>query len=111
MYTLEPALRTAMRERGPKSPHAGNGSMRWSSISSKRRRDPPCPASRRWASRELLEAFAAHRLVALLVEPAHAEEGHVEALGEDLAELGLARTGRAVEEDVHPLARHSRARP
>ena len=32
MYTLEPALRKAMRERGPKSPHAGNGSARRSSI-------------------------------------------------------------------------------
>ena len=50
---------------------------------------------------ELLEAFAAHRLVALVVEFAHAVEGHVEPPREDLAELGLARPGRAVEEDVH----------
>ena len=50
----------------------------------------------------LLEAFAAHRLVALLVELAHAVERHVEPPGEDLAELGLARPGRTVEEDVHP---------
>ena len=49
---------------------------------------------------ELLEAFAAHRLVALLVELAHAVERHVEPPREDLAELGLARPGRAVEEDV-----------
>ena len=63
---------------------------------------PAVPGELALGEPELLEAFAAHRLVALLVEPAHAEEGHVEALGEDLAELGLARTGRAVEEDVHP---------
>ena len=51
---------------------------------------------------KLLEAFAAHRLVALLVELAHAVERHVEPPREDLAELGFARPGRAVEEDVHP---------
>ena len=49
---------------------------------------------------KLLEAFAAHRLIALFVELADAVEGRVESLGEDLAELGLARPGRAVEEDV-----------
>ena len=49
-------------------------------------------------------ALAAHRLVALVVEFAHAGERNVEPLGEDLAELGLARAGRAVEEDVTPGA-------
>ena len=51
---------------------------------------------------ELLEAFAAHRLVAPVVRFADAVERHAEPLGEDLAELGLPRAGRAVEEDVHP---------
>ena len=51
---------------------------------------------------KLLEAFAAHRLIALVVRFAHAVERRVEPLGEDLAELRLARPGRAVEEDVHP---------
>ena len=49
---------------------------------------------------KLLEAFAAHRLFALVVGFAHAVKRHVEPPGEDLAELGLARPGRAVEEDV-----------
>ena len=51
---------------------------------------------------KLLEAFAAHRLIALVVRFAHAVKRRVESLGENLAELGLARPGRAVEEDVHP---------
>ena len=51
---------------------------------------------------KLLEAFAAHRLIALVVRFAHAVERRVESLGENLAELGLARPGRAVEEDVDP---------
>ena len=50
MNTLEPVLRWAMRENGPKSPHAGNGSERRSSISSKRRSDRRFPPSRHWAS-------------------------------------------------------------
>ena len=49
---------------------------------------------------KLLEAFAAHRLIALVVRFAHAVERRVEPLGENLAELRLARPGRAVEEDV-----------
>ena len=51
---------------------------------------------------ELLEAFAAYRLVAPVVRFADAVERRAEPLGEDLAELRLPRTGRAVEEDVHP---------
>ena len=42
---------------------------------------------------EFLEAFAAHRLVALVVGLADAVERHVEPLGEDVAELGLTRPG------------------
>ena len=102
MNTLEPVLRWAMRENGPKSPHAGKGSERRSSISSKRRSEPRFPASRRWASLKLLEPFAAYRLVAPVVRFADAVERHAEPLGEDLAELRLPRTGRAVEKDVHP---------
>ena len=102
MYTLEPVLRKAIRECGPKSPHAGNGSARRSSISSKRRSDPAVPREQALGEAELLEAFAAHRLVARVVGFVHAVERHVEPPGEDLAELGLARPGRAVEEDVHP---------
>ena len=56
---------------------------------------------------ELLQAFAAHRLLPFVVRFAHAVERHREPLREDLAELCLARTGRAVEEDVHPRARRS----
>ena len=63
---------------------------------------PAVPGEQALGEPELLEAFAAHRLIALVVEFAHAVEGRVEPLGEDLAELGLARPGRAVEEDVDP---------
>ena len=59
----------------------------------------------------LLEAFAAHRLVARVVGFAHAVERHVEPLGEDLAELGLARPGGGCRGGCSPLARRSRARP
>ena len=63
---------------------------------------PAVPGEQALGEPELLEAFAAHRLVALVVRFAHAVKRRVESLGENLAELGLARPGRAVEEDVDP---------
>ena len=63
---------------------------------------PAVPGEQALGEAELLEAFAAYRLVAPVVRFAHAVERRVEPFGKDLAELGLARTGRAVEEDVHP---------
>ena len=61
---------------------------------------PAVPGEQALGEPKLLEAFAAHRLIALVVRFAHAVKRRVESLGEDLAELRLARPGRAVEEDV-----------
>ena len=50
---------------------------------------------------ELLQPLAPARLIAVVVRLADAVEGHAEPLGEHLAELGLARPRRTVEQDVH----------
>ena len=50
---------------------------------------------------ELLQPLAAAGLVAIVVRFADAVEGHAEPFGQHLAELGLARPRRAVEQDVH----------